>query len=189
MGYTWDILSLLPQDGNADKITVYYDEINEMYMIKQRGKADAGIYFTQKQFDELKNSMNVFKPGPGWRESIGEAQGKKKEKTPYEKVRKPTAPPTQPHKNKDKQKDKWSRKAKHKGKQMSENTMSFKELVKLVIESGGQQKITPLDDALWDWAERVAATKVESKKQEMYTGLLYERYGGKFDLKDVLSED
>lgn len=35
----------------------------------------------------------------------------KKEKSAYEKVRKPTAPPTKPHKDK----NKYSRKEKHKG--------------------------------------------------------------------------
>ncbi len=68
--------------------------------------------------------------------------------------------------------------------------MSFKQLIKLVQESGGQQRIDPIDEALFTWAQRVAASKFdESTKQEVYAGLVYERMGGVFKLHDILSEN
>jgi len=68
--------------------------------------------------------------------------------------------------------------------------LTFEEAVKIVRESGGQQKIDPVDTALWNWAQRVAANKfTESRKAEMFAGLIYERNGGEFQIHDVLSED
>ena len=62
-------------------------------------------------------------------------------------------------------------------------------MIKLVIESGGQQQIDPVDTELFNWATRVATTKTEgAQRQEVYAGLLYERMGGVFKLHDVLSE-
>lgn len=67
--------------------------------------------------------------------------------------------------------------------------LSFKDMLQLVQESGGQQQIDPLDKTLFSWAERVAHSKFqESRKAEVYAGLVYERMGGKFELYDVLSE-
>lgn len=121
----------------------------------------------------------------------------KKQKSAVDKIRKPTAPPTKAHADK----NKYNRKEKHK-KDISVDeackkkkttkegkTMKFKDMIKLVIESGGQQQIDPVDEALFAWAKRVAAAKVEESKQEIYAGLLYERNGGTFNLYDVLSED
>jgi len=74
-------------------------------------------------------------------------------------------------------------------KESIEPKLSFKEMIKLVHESGGQQQIDPLDKALFAWAERVAKTKFqESRKAEVYAGLVYERMGGRFEMYDVLSE-
>ena len=71
-----------------------------------------------------------------------------------------------------------------------ESKLTFKDMVKLVQESGGQQAIDPLDTALFTWAQRVAANKfTESTKAELYAGLVYERNGGTFEMYDVLSED
>jgi hypothetical protein len=71
-----------------------------------------------------------------------------------------------------------------------EASSNFRELMKLVIESGGQQAIDPLDKALFDWATRVAQRKfTESTKAEVYAGLVYERMGGRFEMYDVLSEE
>ena len=71
-----------------------------------------------------------------------------------------------------------------------EPKLSFKDMVKLVQESGGQQQIDVKDEALFAWAQRVAAAKfTESTKQELYAGLVYERMGGVFEMYDVLSED
>lgn len=71
-----------------------------------------------------------------------------------------------------------------------ENKMSFREMMNLVVESGGQQQIDPLDKELFAWATRVAETKLgEGMKAEVYAGMVYERMGGRFEMYDVLSED
>jgi hypothetical protein len=68
--------------------------------------------------------------------------------------------------------------------------LTFKDMVKLVQESGGQQQIDAVDQELFAWAQRVAAAKfTESTKQEVYAGLVYERMGGVFEMYDVLAED
>jgi len=71
-----------------------------------------------------------------------------------------------------------------------ETKLSFKDMVKLVQESGGQQQIDPVDKALFTWAERVAKAKLgEGMKADLYAGLIYERNGGVFEMYDVLAED
>lgn len=71
-----------------------------------------------------------------------------------------------------------------------EQKLTFKEMMKLVVESGGQQQIDPLDKALFDWATRIAKNKLgEGMKAEVYAGMVYERMGGRFEMYDVLSED
>ncbi len=71
-----------------------------------------------------------------------------------------------------------------------ETKLSFKEMIKLVQESGGQQQIDALDQELFAWAQRVASNKfTEGMKAEVYAGLVYERMGGRFEMYDVLSED
>jgi hypothetical protein len=68
--------------------------------------------------------------------------------------------------------------------------MSFREMMKLVVESGGQQQIDPLDKTLFAWATRVAQNKLgEGMKAEVYAGMVYERMGGRFEMYDVLSEN
>jgi hypothetical protein len=75
-------------------------------------------------------------------------------------------------------------------KESVETKLSFKDMMKLVIESGGQQQIDPVDQALWSWANRVAASKIqESQKAEIFAAMIYERNGGRFEMYDVLSED
>lgn len=67
--------------------------------------------------------------------------------------------------------------------------LSFKDMVKLVQESGGQQQIDPLDKELFSWATRIAKNKLgEGMKAEVYAGLVYERMGGTFEMYDVLAE-
>jgi hypothetical protein len=74
-------------------------------------------------------------------------------------------------------------------KESVEVKLSFKDMVKLVQESGGQQQIDAKDDALFQWAQRVAVSKLgEGMKAELYAGLIYERNGGVFEMYDVLSE-
>lgn len=71
-----------------------------------------------------------------------------------------------------------------------ETKLSFKDMVKLVQESGGQQQIDPIDKNLFNWASRVARNKLgEGMKAELYAGLIYERNGGVFEMYDILSED
>ena len=74
-------------------------------------------------------------------------------------------------------------------KESVETKLSFKQMVQLVQESGGQQQIDAVDKALFTWAERVARNKLgEGMKADLYAGLVYERNGGVFELYDVLSE-
>ena len=71
-----------------------------------------------------------------------------------------------------------------------EQKLSFKQMVQLVQESGGQQQIDAIDTELFNWAQRVAKSKLgEGMKAELYAGLIYERNGGVFEMYDVLSED
>lgn len=75
-------------------------------------------------------------------------------------------------------------------KESVETKLSFKDMMKLVIESGGQQQIDPVDQTLWSWANRVAAAKVqESSKAEIFAAMIYERNGGQFEMYDILAED
>ena len=71
-----------------------------------------------------------------------------------------------------------------------ETKLSFREMMTLVVESGGQQQIDPIDTELFAWATRVAKQKLgEGMKAEVYAGMTYERMGGRFEMYDVLSED
>lgn len=84
---------------------------------------------------------------------------------------------------------KWSPPTKKAVKESIEPKLTFKDMVKLVQESGGQQQIDPVDAELFDWAQRVAVSKYnESTKQEVYAGMVYERMGGEFRMYDVLAE-
>jgi len=75
-------------------------------------------------------------------------------------------------------------------KESIENILSFKDMIKLVQESGGQQQIDAVDQELFSWAQRVAKQKIgEGLKADVYAGMVYERMGGKFEMYDVLSED
>ena len=75
-------------------------------------------------------------------------------------------------------------------KESVEQKLSFRDMMKLVVESGGQQQIDPLDKELFAWATRVAKNKfTESMKAEVYAGMVYERMGGRFEMYDVLAED
>ena len=74
-------------------------------------------------------------------------------------------------------------------KESVDNILSFKEMLTLVRESGGQQQIDPVDRELFAWAQRVAVQKLgEGVKAEVYAGMTYERMGGKFEMYDVLAE-
>lgn len=74
-------------------------------------------------------------------------------------------------------------------KESVEQKLTFKQMVQLVQESGGQQQIDAVDTELFNWAQRVAVAKLgEGMKAELYAGLIYERNGGTFEMYDVLSE-
>jgi hypothetical protein len=67
-------------------------------------------------------------------------------------------------------------------KESVEPTLTFKDMVRLVQESGGQQQIDAVDVELFTWAQRVAKSKLgEGMKAELYAGLIYERNGGVFE--------
>ena len=74
-------------------------------------------------------------------------------------------------------------------KESVEQKLTFKQMVQLVQESGGQQQIDPIDTELFNWATRVAKNKLgEGMQAELYAGLIYERNGGVFQMYDILSE-
>ena len=75
-------------------------------------------------------------------------------------------------------------------KESVEQRLSFKDCIRLVRESGGQQQIDPVDKVLWQWVERVAASKypMEGVQRDAFAGVTYERFGGRFELYDILSE-
>ena len=75
------------------------------------------------------------------------------------------------------------------GAMQEEKPLTFKDLLGIVKESGGQQKIDCVDTTLWSWAQRVANAKYEGAKAEVFAGMLYERNGGRFEMHDILSED
>jgi hypothetical protein len=75
-------------------------------------------------------------------------------------------------------------------KESVEQKLTFKQMVQLVQESGGQQQIDAVDTELFNWAQRVAKNKLgEGMKAELYAGLIYERNGGVFEMYDVLAEN
>jgi hypothetical protein len=90
----------------------------------------------------------------------------------------------------DKKKDESVARSKKVVAESVETKMSFRDMMKLVVESGGQQQIDPIDTELFAWAQRVAASKYnEGTKADVFAGMLYERNGGVFEMYDVLSED
>jgi hypothetical protein len=71
-----------------------------------------------------------------------------------------------------------------------ESKLTFKDMVRMVQESGGQQQIDPMDKELFAWATRVAQNKLgEGVKSDLYAGLVYERMGGVFEMYNVLAEN
>jgi hypothetical protein len=94
-----------------------------------------------------------------------------------------------PFAKKDDKKEAPKAKAKKTVKESVEQKLTFKQMVQLVQESGGQQQIDATDKELFAWAQRVAASKFnESVKSELYAGMVYERMGGVFEMYDVLAE-
>jgi hypothetical protein len=82
-----------------------------------------------------------------------------------------------------------NKKGKKKIAESVERKMGFRDMMKLVVESGGQQQIDAVDQELFKWAMKVARKKLgEGTEAEIYAGLTYERMGGRFEMYDVLAE-
>jgi len=76
-------------------------------------------------------------------------------------------------------------------KKVVAESMSFLDAIKIVKESNGEMKVYAVDTAIWNWAKRVAASKVTEGgvKQEAYAAKVYEGRGGVWDVsKTVISE-
>ena len=70
-------------------------------------------------------------------------------------------------------------------------SMSFLDAIKIVKESNGEMKVNAVDTAIWNWAKRVAASKITEGgvKQEAYAAKVYESKGGVWDVtRTVISE-
>lgn len=67
-----------------------------------------------------------------------------------------------------------------------EGTLTFAKALQIIKESNGTAQIDPLDDQLWAWARRVAATKFnESVKADVYAATTYERMGGTWGIAQI----
>lgn len=70
-------------------------------------------------------------------------------------------------------------------------SMKFLDAIKIVKESNGEMKIDAVDTAIWNWAKRVASSKVTEGglKAEAYAAKVYESVGGTWDVsRKVISE-
>lgn len=138
-----------------------------------------------KKKNESKNESVSFVDMDG---EIVEAQSAK-QKAAFQKMLDKKKGKTSDDKEKDMDEGAYGKKKKKAVKESVEPKMSFVEMMKTVKESGGQQAIDPLDDVLWNWANRVAVSKVEeSSKQEIFAALVYERNGGRFEMYDVVEK-
>ena len=71
-------------------------------------------------------------------------------------------------------------------KESVEGTLTFAKALQIIKESNGTAQIDPLDDNLWAWARRVAATKFnESVKADVYAATTYERMGGTWGIAQI----
>ena len=71
-------------------------------------------------------------------------------------------------------------------KESVEGTLTFAKALQIIKESNGTAQIDPLDDQLWAWARRVAATKFnESVKADVYAATTYERMGGTWGIAQI----
>lgn len=58
-GYTLDIVATFKKDSKEGPITIYKDEQAEIYCVKN-GWNDKGVFFTAKQWKEMKNAMSLY---------------------------------------------------------------------------------------------------------------------------------
>jgi hypothetical protein len=71
-------------------------------------------------------------------------------------------------------------------KESVEGTLTFAKALQIIKESNGTAQIDPLDDQLWSWARRVAASKFnESVKADVYAATTYERMGGTWGIAQI----
>ena len=71
-------------------------------------------------------------------------------------------------------------------KESVEGTLTFAKALQIIKESNGTAQIDPLDDNLWAWARRVAATKFnESVIADVYAATTYERMGGTWGIAQI----
>lgn len=71
-------------------------------------------------------------------------------------------------------------------KESVEGTLTFAKALQIIKESNGTAQIDPLDDNLWAWARRVAASKFnESVKADVYAATTYERMGGTWGIAQI----
>lgn len=71
-------------------------------------------------------------------------------------------------------------------KESVEGTLTFAKALQIIKESNGTAQIDPLDDQLWSWARRVAASKfTESVKADVYAATTYERMGGTWGIAQI----
>ena len=70
-------------------------------------------------------------------------------------------------------------------------SMKFLDAIKIVKESNGEMKIDAVDTEIWNWAKRVASSKVTEGglKAEAYAAKVYESVGGTWDVsRKIISE-
>jgi hypothetical protein len=76
--------------------------------------------------------------------------------------------------------------AKKEVKESIDGTLTFAKALQLIKESNGTAQIDPLDDQLWSWARRVAASKFnEIVKADVYAATTYERMGGTWGISQI----
>jgi hypothetical protein len=177
------------------------DEIIEKEINEEKSKIEKNNFY--KKFDQMVQEAKKKKPDadkdgvPDWAdENPGEDDnaGKKKkagakkdvkdkEDTKGLSAKQKKLPPGL-------QKAIANKKGKKKIAESVERKMGFRDMMKLVVESGGQQQIDAVDQDLFKWAMKVARNKLgEGTEAEIYAGLMYERMGGVFEMYDVLSEN
>ena len=71
----------------------------------------------------------------------------------------------------------------------SNDKLTFKRCLEIVSESKGTMQIDPVDQNLWQWANRVGKSKfTESAKAQAFAAATYEKMGGQWDLHKTLTE-
>lgn len=171
----------LDMDKDGDK----KEPMKKAVADKKGGKPQKGVNPFAKKDDKVKESADM-KVGDKKKSSTGGTIEKTKTGVKHTAGKNYSGKAAEKD---DKKKDESVARSKKVVAESVEQKLTFKDMIRLVQESGGQQAIDPVDTALFTWAQRVAAAKfTESAKAEIYAGLIYERNGGVFEMYDVLSE-